>query len=283
MNLPKPQPLQDWLSQAWNILFGRKIGPTDNLWLLGPISETTEIGEALIRQIAKRENLSIDDTSRQCGLVHSFNSFTHLNYPVRQEIQDFYLQASEFEFDVWTQWSRGFSFLGVLVKLLFAKRIAQLNLPHNPLDTAYGITSDIIRLRDPEKKIYHTIWLRRLKKTGHIMYLGFYCIVKLPKGENCFRVVFPLPQGSATVILGLQTDPHGNLELVSKGNDYDDAGFYFIVRDAQGQYWKHFLKHFSEKIRVYVDNEGVLRTDHSMSVYGLTAFRLHYRMQRKKQ
>ena len=201
--------------------------------------------------------------------------------PIHPKIQDFYQQTSEYEFDVWTQWSYGFEFFGEIVKQLFARRIAQLNLPSNPLDTAHGLSSKIIRLRDNAGNVRHTIWLRHIKKTNEVIYLGVYSIIHLPSGESCIRVVFPLPQGNATVILRPHVDKEGNLELISKGQHYSDAGFYFIVKDAKENYWKHLLKRFTERIYVYVDSEGVLRTDHSMSLWGLTAFRLHYRMQRK--
>ncbi len=281
MNLPKAQPLQGWFTQLWNILLGQKCSPEDIKWLIGPISETTEIGPALIQQIAQRENLSIDEESIDCGLMESFIPFTHLKHPIHPAIQDFYLQTSEFDFDVWTQWSQGFSFFGELVKLLFAKRIMQLNLPSNPLDTAHGMSSKIIRLKDASGNLRYTIWLRHIKKTGEVIYLGIYSTIYLPSGEACIRVIFPLPQGNATVILRLSTNQQGHLELISKGNTYGEAGFYFIVRDSHGQHWKHLLKSFTERIYVFVDHENVLRTDHSMSLWGLTAFRLHYRMQRK--
>jgi hypothetical protein len=54
-----------------------------------------------------------------------------------------------------------------------------------------------------------------------------------------------------------------------------------MVRDSQGHSWKHYLRHFTERIFVYVDHKGVLRTDHRMSMWGKTAFRLHYRIQPK--
>jgi hypothetical protein len=281
MNLPSPQPLQDWLTQLWNIQLGRKCTPEDETWLISPISETTEIGSNLITQIATRENLQIDETSVQVGLVNSFEKFTHLPYPIHPLIQDFYQRTSEYDMDVWTQWSRGFSVFGQWVKILFAKRIMQLNLPSNPLDTAHGMNSKIIKLKDASGAVKYTVWLRHIKKTNEVIYLGLYSIIQLPNGEPCVRVSFPLPHGSATVILRLKTTAQGNLELLSKGDDYGQPGFYFLVRDSQGQYWKHFLKSFTERIYVYVDKEGELRTDHSMSLWGLTAFRLHYRLQPK--
>ena len=75
MNFPKPQPWQDWLTQWWNILLGKPCTSEDSDWLLGPISETTEIGYSLIHQIAQRENLSIDETSSRMWAYGKFRAF----------------------------------------------------------------------------------------------------------------------------------------------------------------------------------------------------------------
>ena len=76
----------------------------------------------------------------------------------------------------------------------------------------------------------------------------------------------------------LSLDHQGNLTLESKGAKDGDAGFYFIVRDHKGHYRKHYLASFHEKIHVYEDPEQTLRADHSMSLWGLRAYSLHYKI-----
>jgi hypothetical protein len=41
-----------------------------------------------------------------------------------------------------------------------------------------------------------------------------------------------------------------------------------------------YIKSLHELFHVYVDDEGVLRTDHTVSFLGLTIIRLHYKISR---
>ena len=46
------QKFQDWFTQQWVILWGRKINPSDYAWLIGPFGELNGIGEEFIHQIS---------------------------------------------------------------------------------------------------------------------------------------------------------------------------------------------------------------------------------------
>jgi hypothetical protein len=141
--------------------------------------------------------------------------------------------------------------------------------------------SEIINLRKPNGEIAHRVWFRRLKRTGEVVYSGIYSHCFLSSGEKCLKIIFPLPEGSATVIMRLQIDEQGNLTLESKGKKSGDPGFYFIVRDRDGNLWKHYLPSFHERIHVYEDPEQTLRADHSMSLWGLKAYDLHYKINQR--
>ena len=210
-----------------------------------------------------------------------FDIFTNLEVAIRQEVIDFYTQTSNYHLDVWTEWKQAvFKAGGHLIHKLFSKRNHQLNIPQSSLDTALGMKSEIITLEDAGAKIFHRVWFRRLVKTGEVVYSGIYSTCFLPDGTPCIKVIFPLPQGSATVILKVSTDESGNLILTSKGKRYGDPGFYFIVEDHKGQLYKHFLPSFHERIYVYVDKNQTLRADHTMSLRNATVYELHYRMQK---
>ena len=70
----------------------------------------------------------------------------------------------------------------------------------------------------------------------------------------------------------------GGLDLVSSGREFGDPGFYFLLRDSKGRHWAQYIRSFRERIGVYVDEDGVLRADHTLSLWGLTALRLHYKI-----
>jgi hypothetical protein len=281
MALPSAQPWQDWFTQAWNITLGRRIRLPDDLWLEGPRGQPGGIGEVILDQVARREDLTVDRNSRTVGLMDSFKIFGPMAENLHPEIATFYLQTFSYDFDVWTKWEFGWGMLARLVDQLFARRLSQLSLPMDPMDTNRGIESEIIALRAADGSVRHRVWLRKLKSTGTTIYSGFYGHTTTPSGEPCLKVVFPLPKGSATVIMSASALPGGGLRLRSAGRRDGDPGFYFIVEDRKGGLWSHYLRCFHEQIDVYVDPEGTLRADHTMSLWGRRAYSLHYRMTRK--
>jgi hypothetical protein len=92
------------------------------------------------------------------------------------------------------------------------------------------------------------------------------------------KVVFPLPRGNATVLMGVTVGDDGSLTLLSKGRQIGDPGFYFLLVDAKGQHHVRYLSSMHEYITVFVDDEGVLRADHVLSLYRTKALHLHYRI-----
>ncbi|TVQ33721.1 MAG: hypothetical protein EA376_01715 [Phycisphaeraceae bacterium] len=141
------------------------------------------------------------------------------------------------------------------------------------------MSSEIIQLRakdDSEPR--HVIWLRTLRKTGQIVYVGHYGLCDTPEGVRCCKVVFPLPCGNATVILEPVVHEDGSLELRSCGERFGDPGFYFLLRDRKGRHWTRYIRSMRESIRVYEDEDGDLRTDHVLTLWRRRVFTLHYRI-----
>ena len=278
--LPKLQNPLDWTTQLWNIALGKRIEPEKDAWLLGPIGEVGGIADRFIERLAEEEGLTVTRNDPSSGLIDGFDG---LASSVNPKIEHFYRHTVDYDLDAWTQWKPVFGTLGYLVYKLFSQRIRQLNLPQNSLATSLGIRSEIIRLVNQEGKPIYRVWFRRLKKTDEVVYSGIYTHCRIPSGEHCLKVIFPLPMGSATVVMSLNTDEKGNLTLASKGKRYGDPGFYFIVKDRKGTLWKHYIPSFHERIFVYEDDEGTLRADHSMSLWRCRAYHLHYKMVEKRR
>ena len=275
MALPKAQKVQDWLTQFWNIQMGRKVDMQSDQWLLGPIGDVGGIADKFVERLSRVENLTLHKNIPDAGLMDENNVFPKALNP---RIDEFYTKTINFDLDVWSQWKPVWGSMGHLVSQLFSRRIQQLNLPQSPIDTASGITSDILTLKDEAGTVRYRIWFRTLKKNNEVIYSGVYSHCTLPSGEACIKVAFPLPQGSATVIMRINIDAHGNLELLSKGEQYGDPGFYFIVADRLGQLWKLYIPSFHERIFVYEDDEGTLRADHTMSLWRWKTYELHYKI-----
>jgi hypothetical protein len=129
-----------------------------------------------------------------------------------------------------------------------------------------------------------TIWFRILRSTNHVIYSGVYTTCQIPNYSGKFlKVLFPLPNGNAIVIMRKEILPDGSLKFTSDGRKFGDNGFYFTLTNHKGKYWTRFVRSMHEWIRVYIDEENVLRADHNLYFYGLPFLNLHYKMTEKQR
>lgn len=276
----------DWITQAWVKITGTRFDPTQDYWLLGPIGDTDLIKDKFFRKLAQDQDFEIKENQTDSGLLDSFADLElsqvekNLLHP---RIIDFYEKTSNYNFEVWSEWCGFFRPFGRLLSIIFSKRLQQLNLPLSSLDSAKGIRSTIIKLVDKnEKKPKWTIWYRVLKSTNNVIYSGVYTTCTTPNHAGKFlKVVFPLPNGNATVIMRKEVLPNGALKLCSDGKKYGDCGFYFTLTNHRGKYWARFVRAMHEWITVYMDEENILRADHNLFFYGLPFLNLHYKMTEK--
>jgi hypothetical protein len=90
------------------------------------------------------------------------------------------------------------------------------------------------------------------------------------------HVAFPLEAGNVQVFLRPKVLPGGGLELSSPAGSFGEDGAYVVV---QGRTHTHAARTpIHENFRVYVDAEGVLRTDHVLRLWSSTVVRLHYKL-----
>ena len=242
------------------------------------------IGHDFFEDFAADRGLRVGDPGSERGLMPSFDALRSEELDpdaVDPSIRHFYERTSEYRLDVWSQWSGAFRPFGWAVATLFSKRLEQLNVPLSPLSTREGFTNSIVALEDPETgQGKYTAWVRRNRLSGEVIYAASYSVTRLPGHEARFvKVVFPLPNGNAMVILRPTASDDGSLLLRSRGTGFGDAGFYFLVRAPRGRVWVHYVSTFREAIRVYVNAEAELRTDHDFHIWRRRFMRLHYRME----
>jgi hypothetical protein len=275
------QRLQDYLSQRWVQWRGRRVEPRDIDWLMGPYGEVDAIADHYIQRLADEEDLTIERHATGAGLLDSADAFgldAATLARLRPEIAHFYERTADHDLEVWSEWSPVFRPFGGMLQTLYSRRLQQLNLPLRPLDTSRGISSEIVKLRDAEGRAKYTVWYRTLKSTGQVVYSGVYTTCVTPAGDTCVKVIFPLPCGNATVLMRIGVGENGELDLVSSGERFGDPGFYFMLHDRHQQHWAQYIRSFRERIFVYVDDEGVLRTDHSLTLWGRRVLQLHYKI-----
>lgn len=278
--------LQDKITQIWVKITGKEINPTHDQWLMGPIGDEDVIKDKFFIKLAENQNLEIHKDKQDFGLLEKIEDFGITGYEkeiLNKKVADFYVNTSNYDFEVWSEWTGIFKPFGKLLRIIFSKRLQQLNLPLDSLETAKGLKSQIIKLKHPENQSTKwTIWYRTIKSSNNVIYSGVYTTCNNPNySVPLLKVVFPLPNGNASVIMKKTIEPDGSLLLSSDGKKFGDNGFYFTLTDHKGRYWARFVKSMHEWIRVYEDEENVLRADHILNFYGMRFLSLHYRMNKK--
>jgi hypothetical protein len=267
----------------WVRLTGRLVRRSDAPWLAGPLGGRERIGSGIYERVAQVEGLLIR-TPPHAGLLEHFNVLRGPNFnpdAVHPDIRHFCEHAAEYQLDVWSEVSLiGRFFLWLLVEFI-SRRMDQLNFPISSLEVAKGMTSEVVQLVEPASgRIVNTGWLRRLKSSGRVIYAGLYSATQMPDETGpCVKVTFPC-RGSANVYLNPVAHPDGSFGLVSSGSAFGRTGFYRMIDGGPDHYIVRHVRSLRELFHVYVDAEGVLRTDHTVFFLGLSIIRLHYRMNR---
>lgn len=273
---------------AWFIyflvwLFGRKVALNDEPWLAGPVGGSY-IGDRPYEECAEEEGLDMERNATRGGLLPDFSALAGPSFDpaaVHPDVRAFYEHTAEHRMDVW---SRTYFPANVALWLLvsaISRKVNQLNFPLHAIDAAQGMLSEIVLLRRPDGSVRYTGWFRRLAESGYVVYTGFYMTESVPEWDSpCVKVVFPMPEGNATVILRPKALEDGSLELSSIGRGFGDVGFYRVQRRRRGDFRIWRVQTLDEYFRVYVDDAKILRCDHYVSFLGFRVLRLHYRMQR---
>jgi hypothetical protein len=267
----------------WVRLTGKLVRKSEAPWLAAPLGGREPIGTGIYERIAEAQGLLIR-SSPHAGLLAHFNLLRGPNFnpdAVHADIRHFYEHAAEYQLDAWSEVSlTGRFFLWLLVEFI-SRRMDQLNFPMSSMEVAKGMSSEVLQLAEAVSgRVVNTGWLRRLKSSGRVIYAGLYSTTQLPEEAGpCVKVTFPC-RGSANVYLNPVAHPDGSLGLVSSGAAFGRTGFYRLIDGGPEHYIVRHVRSLREVFHVYVDAEGVLRTDHSVFFLGLTIIRLHYKMTR---
>lgn len=273
----------DLLTQRWVCATGRVLDLRENAWLAGPYGEPWRIGADFFERYAQRCGLRVRRPEGDGGLVANMDELNGGGFDARRlapAVRDFYEHTGAYQLDLWSQWCGVFRPFGRVIRRVFAGPLQQLNLPTHPLATARGITSQIVELCDAATgRRVTTGWLRRTVDDGSVLYAGCYGTCTPPGlGRPCVKVVFPLPNGSATVIMRPELRDGGSLLLVSEGRRVGDAGFYFLVRHSPTAASVRYVRSMRERIAVAAAEDGAAYADHTLTLWGLTFLRMRYRM-----
>jgi hypothetical protein len=273
---------------AWFIygligVFGRTRRRADIPWLDGPIGGPV-IGDAPYRDVAVAEDLTVERMAREGGLVPSFTALDGVDFAsesVHPLVREFYEHTTEFAMDVWSKTYFPSSLVLWLLVTTISRQVNQLNFPLSPLATARGMSSEVISMRRRDGSVRYTGWFRTVGTERSVLYTGFYMTERPPNEGPCVKVVFPMPNGNATVLLRPRLGEGRSLILDSSGRRFGDAGFYRVQARAKGRVRVWHIKSLVELFRVFVDDAGVLRCDHTVRFLGMPVLTLHYKIVRR--
>jgi len=260
---------------------GRKVQKKGAPWLDCAVGNPGLIGSGVYQRIAEAEHLEVS-APPDAGLIPDFEVLRGPSCDpekVHPRIRHFYEHAALYHLEVWSEvYLAGRFFLWLLVEFI-SRRMDQLNFPISSLEVAKGMTSEVVQLREPGSgRLVHTGWLRRFKSNKKVIYAGIYSTTQIPGEANpCVKVTFPC-RGSANVYLRPCSYADGSFGLVSTGAAFGRSGFYRIVEAGKDAWRVRNFTTLHEIFRVYIDEEDVLRTDHTITFVGLTILRLHYKM-----
>lgn len=255
----------------------------EHAWLEAPMHAGPVIGDGWMADAASVLGGSLEEGRADAGLLADMSDLDGPGFragDLRPEVRHFYEHTAGWRMEVWTQWSAAFWPGGELVSRFFGRRVQQLALPTRPLDVAYGMDSRVTVLLGGDGRQRSAAWLRTLRSSGEFVYSGAYSTRRLPGSDRpSVHVAFPLEQGNVQVFLRPQVLPGGGLELSSPAGPFGADGAYVVVRVGGRTHAARAPIH--ETFRVYVDRDGVLRTDHDLRMWSATAVRLHYKLEHR--
>jgi hypothetical protein len=215
-------------------------------WLTAPMHDGQTIGDGWLAAAAAAHDGTVHE-HEDGGLLADMSQLDGPGFrasDLRPEVRDFYERTSGWRMEVWTQWNPFFQPGGELVSRLFGRPAG---------------------------------WIRTLRSTGEYVYSGCYSSRLLPRSDQpSVHVAFPLEAGNVQVFLRPRVLPGGALELSSPAGSFGEDGAYVVVEDRGRTHAARAPLH--ESFRVYVDPEGVLRTDHVLRLWSRTVVRLHYKL-----
>ena len=251
-------------------------------WLRAPMSSSAKVTDEWLEAEAAWHGGVLEPAGPDAGLMPSMSVLDGPGFDparLRPEIRDFYEHTAAWQMEVWTGWSPLFWPGGELVSRLFGQRVEQLALPMRPLDVAHGMDSQITLIRDLDGRQVTAAWMRTLRESGRHVFSGAYSTYVLPDADRpSVHVAFPLESGNVQVFLRPSITPEGGLVLESPTGRFGQDGAYVVVRDRGRDHAARVPLH--ETFRVYVDEAGVLRTDHELRLWNAWAVRLHYKLER---
>ena len=119
------QKIQDWITQKWVVLSGRKISKSEN-WLIGPFGLVGISADNYIDHLVEKEGLIKFD--KDINLINSINDILTSDDAnmLSKKVKYFYENTYKFSMSFTIHWNPIFQIFGNILNKLFSNRIKQL-------------------------------------------------------------------------------------------------------------------------------------------------------------
>ena len=277
----------EWSIQRW-VGTGRRVRVEEASWLDGPIGARRGVlGEGVYEAYARESGLAMERDDAGAGLLEDFSALGGEGFDpgaVHPEIRRFYEGTAGYDLDVRMEWRGPLSAPPRTLIYLVSRNIRQVNLPVSRGAADVAMSNEIVRFTDPATgEGPFAGWLRRSRVTGEAIYAGFYGTCRLPGGgPTCVKGSYPMPGGSAIVILRPENRPDGSFALVSDGRRFGEAGYYRVHRTGRGTLRVKSVP-MHQTLHVSVDGESSLRVRHDFTLSGLRFLTLLFGISRRDQ
>lgn len=271
--------LQDTFTQIWVARFGKKVSLDTDGWIFGPTNIEMYRNISLNNSTVIYNNCSIKPAQGIINHVALFNFTTYEANCINPLITEFYTNTVNFNMDIRFNWNKAFKPLAYLVKLLFSKRLQQMNIPIISSDKLLKTNSFIVKIDENTDNIQN-FWVRKLLTANQVIFSGIYSVASTNKKQHLVKVQFPLPNGNATIFLEKKVLKDGNLELSSKGLQFGDSGFYFFLK-RNNNYYAKYVKCMHEKLTLTVENQSKINGTHEFYFYGIKFLTIDYLLCKK--
>ncbi len=259
--------------------------PASQLLYVVPFEARTKyVGADYVEQLAALRGGTFRRNLPDIGILASLDALAGPTFdPARVHplIREFYEHTSRFKLTIVPEWRPWVKPGYELFKRIVAQPLGQAAIPSNIEEAQRGMVSaiDTIDFDEGDDEIDVRGWIRTFADSGKPIYVGIYTSFR-HDDRGYVSVGFPIPGSNFTATLLPHNAGEHDFELTSR-SELPFPGHYLSSVDRERDALTVIkLMAFEERIQVFVDDDGELRTDHSFALAGRRFLTLHYEMAR---
>jgi hypothetical protein len=265
-------------------IMAEEVPAAELLYVVPFEARTRRVGADYVEQLAQLRGGTFRRNLPDIGILASLDGLRGPAFdPARVHplIREFYEHTSRFKLSIVPEWRPWVKPAYELFKHFVAQPLGQAAIPSNIEEAQRGMVStiDTIDFDEGDDEIDVRGWIRTFADSGEPIYVGIYTSFR-HEDRGYVSVGFPIPSANFTATLLPANEGDGEFVLSSR-SDLPFPGHYLSSIDSERDALTVLkLLSFEERIHVFLDEAGELRTDHSFSLLSRRFLTLHYEIAR---